>query len=170
MRYFCLKGKYCMLFWSSGYLLWPRSPWHLSLCLVPGPSSNTLLLLPLSCFHPVIDSRHFTMRAFLSFLQWWHSFLDILQWGHSFDVNVLPSTGLASAPEQIPSVVFTFINPPFPKSNETWFFFCLVSFLPVFWSQICRFSSLPSRTLLFKSCRSGQILALTFKIFVIHWE
>ena len=31
---------------------------------------------------------------------------DILQWGVSFGVNVLPSTNLACAPEQIPFVVF----------------------------------------------------------------
>lgn len=33
---------------------------------VPGPLSNTFLLLPLSGIRSVIDSRHFTMRAFLS--------------------------------------------------------------------------------------------------------
>ena len=47
---------------DGGMGVGPRNPWN----LVPGPS-NTLLLFPLSCFHSVIGSEHFTMRAFLFF-------------------------------------------------------------------------------------------------------
>lgn len=127
--------KYTLFLYTKiGGPVWAQKP----LASPPPPScpwvsSNTLLLLPLSCFHSVIDSGHFTMRALLSLynegipfllqwghsflylLQWGHSFPDILQWEYSFDVNVLPSTGLACVPEQILSEVFSFLNTPFPK-------------------------------------------------------
>jgi hypothetical protein len=88
--------------------LGPRNPWN----LVPGPS-NTLLLFPLSCFHSVIGSEHFTMRAFFSFYNEGTPFWTFSQWGHSFDLNVFPSTtGLACVPEQILFAVFNFKKPP----------------------------------------------------------
>ena len=62
-------------------------------------------------------------------------------------------------------MAFSFINHPFPKSkwdlNRN---FCLVSFLCVFWSQICHCSSFPLRNLLFKSCRSGQSVTCLLSI------
>jgi hypothetical protein len=103
-----LKMFQCTVMWG------PRSPWHLSLHLVPELLTNTLLLLSLYCFYFVIDSQTFYNEDFPFLLQWGYSFLDILQWGHPFDVTFLPSTSLACVTEQILSV----INPPFPKSKR----------------------------------------------------
>jgi len=115
--------KYICFCWGS------KAPgiWVSILSLDRQLLTNSLLFLPLSCFlsHNWLGTfydRGFPILvqwgySFLDTLQWGHSFLDILQWGHSFRINVLPFTGLACVPKQIPTVVFSFINPPFPKSK-----------------------------------------------------
>ena len=95
----------------------PRSPWN----FVSGPLSNTLLLLPLSCFHSIIDLGHFTMRAFLS-KSFYNGNISI-----TFMCDLAPPVWpvyLSKFPLQ-----FSALNAPhFPWINEAWteFLSCLL--------------------------------------------
>jgi hypothetical protein len=110
----------------------PESPWN----LVSGPLSNTLLLLPPSCFYSVIDSG------------------DILQWGHFFPFTMRTFLSRPLYNEDIPLTSMCYLAPQVwpvhlskyllwfqlykPSISQVWTRleqdFYLASFICVFWS------------------------------------
>lgn len=157
-KYFFLEKSYKFLFLMLGKIISPNVGAQKAPEILFLGHYLSLLLPPVSCFRSLIDSGHFTMGTFLSFYNEDTPFRILLQRGHSFELTVIPNTAsLACVPEQIPFEVFSRIK-PFPLNKQG---LKRIFVLPPFFSfsgpKICHCSSFPSRTLLFKSCRSGQL-------------